>query len=79
MSEINEDSPVELVPEKEETYPWAADDDERRRSFVFEFMANSDIDGKLLIGNMDGVLQWLQSGKLPSGNSRPILKAVSGS
>ena len=79
MSEITEDSAVELVPEKEEAYPWAADDDERRRCFVFEYMSSPDIDGKVLIGNMDGMLVWLKTGKIPSGNTRPTLKVASGS
>src|SRR6266702_3953888 len=33
-------------------YPWAQSNDERRRAYVFEFMANADLDIKILIGNM---------------------------
>ena len=75
---MNEDSPIELVPEKEEAYPWAADDDERRRCFVFEFMASPDLDIKILLANMDAALQWLKSAKLPIGNkSTPRVALVS--
>lgn len=60
--------------EKEEEFPWAQDDDERRRSFVFvQFtdaasanMGFHEIKPELNIHHMELVYQWLKDGKLPS-------------
>jgi hypothetical protein len=57
---------VEVVPEKpDDSYPWCTDDDERRRTFVAEIMANSEIDGRILVENMDTLYKWLKDGLLP--------------
>ena len=50
---------------KEILCSWSADPDEHRRVFVFDRMANSDIDGKILVENMNHVSQWLKDGSLP--------------
>lgn len=60
---MDDDTEVEIVPED---YPWAQDADERRRSFVFESMASPEIDGGILLKNMDAIVQWLKTGALPA-------------
>lgn len=62
---MDESTEVEVVPEQE-LYPWAKDDDEKRRAFIFEFYANADIDGPTLVRNMDLVAKWLKSGEIPT-------------
>jgi hypothetical protein len=55
-------------------YPWTKDDDEKCRAFIFELMANSEIDGYVLVDNMDRVYHWMRfNKKLPK---RPALKPV---
>lgn len=72
---------AEIVPEekKEEEFPWAMDDEERCRSFVYVQMTDggdaSQIDGKILVENMDMIYKWIRSGELPkSTNSSVITK-----
>lgn len=57
-------------------YPWAADGDELRRTFVFEIMGTPEIDGDILVKNMDAVAQWLKTGVVPGAKSPPRLKSV---
>lgn len=57
-------------------YPWAADGDELRRTFVFEIMGTPEIDGAILVENMDAVAQWLKTGTVPGVKSPPRLKPV---
>ena len=46
-----------------EAYFWA-EGDEIRRAFIIDVMADADIDGKVLVDNMDAVFHWLKSGKV---------------
>jgi hypothetical protein len=54
---------IEIAPPE---YPWTEDPDEWRRCFVLAHMGNADIHGPVLIENMQAVVEWLQSGKLPA-------------
>lgn len=74
---------TEIVEEDEQDeFPWAKDDDEKRRSFIFVQMCDSsgtlsvaEIDGKFLVENMNLVDAWLKSGIVPQ-KAEPKLKAV---
>ena len=57
---------AEIVQEKTpDSYPWCGENnDERRRSFIAEIMANSEIDGRILVANMDAVYKWVKDGAI---------------
>jgi hypothetical protein len=64
----NENAPVD------KDFPWAANSDEACRNFIFELMASAEIDGAVLVDNMDRVYHWLRfHKKLPK---KPNLKSV---
>lgn len=67
------DKEITVEPENE-YFPWAESKEEWRRSFVFENMANSEVDVYILIGNMELVLKWLQDGTVPQKESTPPQK-----
>ena len=57
------DLELELV---DELYPWAKDDTERRRAFIFEFFNwNPDIHVDAQLQQLNSIERWL------SGQSRP--------
>ena len=51
--------------DKPDAYFWAEDTDEIRRAFIIDVMSDADIDGGVLVDNMNTVFQWLKSGELP--------------
>lgn len=56
---INEPSELDVCT-------WTSDVDEKRRAFVVSQMANSDVEGKILVENMHAVCEWLKTGALPA-------------
>lgn len=52
---------------------WAGSVDEMRRAWLIEMFANSDIDAKILIQNLDVVCRWLETGEIPE-TIKPIRK-----
>lgn len=50
-----------------ETYPDldGIELDEKRRAFIFGLMANSEIEGKILIENCDVAEKWIKNGIMP--------------
>lgn len=53
-------------------FPWSEDKEEWRRSFVFEHMANPEIDINILLRNMELAFKWLKDGTIPEkGESTP--------
>ena len=68
---------VEFVPQSDlDVCTWTDDVDEKRRAFVVNQMANSDVDGRVLVENMHAVCEWLKSGHLPA-EARAKPKVVS--
>ena len=59
----HENVDIEVV---EPEYPMGQDIDEQRRAFVIFHMADPDIDGRVLVSNMDQVYRWLKSGEMES-------------
>ncbi len=56
----NDDLDIELVPE-DELYPWATDNNEKRRAFIFEYFGwNNDIDANIQIKALKLLEQWLK-------------------
>ena len=41
-------------------YFWTDDPDEIRRAFIIDVMSDADIDGKVLVQNMQQVFEWLR-------------------
>lgn len=77
--EIEDDDlgPIELSPDDED-YPWAMTPDEKLRCFIVEQMGNSEIDGKVLVENLQAVFDWVKTGAVPKGESKKLsrLKTV---
>ncbi len=48
--------------DRPDAYFWCEDKDEIRRAFIIDVMADADIDGRVLVSNMQAVFEWL-SGK----------------
>lgn len=68
--------------EKEETvalYPVTAPSlEEQRRAFVLEVIGSGEIDGIVLVRNLDLVYRWLATGEMPvtEKQKKPALKPV---
>lgn len=58
---------AEIVPEVLPKLPWASDDDEMRRAYIVQEMATPDVDGKILVQNMELVFRWMKNGIVPEG------------
>ena len=64
----------EISVELDTTYPACIDKtDEKRRAFVFECLANADIDGRILLKNCALAEEWIKSGTLPA-DEKPRLR-----
>lgn len=69
--ETEQEIVAEIIPEasKEDDFPWAVDDDERRRAFVFVQLTESaeavQVEGKILVQNMECIWRWLRDGTVP--------------
>lgn len=62
----------------DEQYPFVKTDDERLRCFIFETMANADIDGNILIMNMEATFQWIKNGAAQAAQpKRSVMRKVS--
>ena len=49
---------------------WTTDPDEHRRAYIIPLMADANIDGRILVGNMDLVYQWLKNGTVPESRKK---------
>ena len=67
---------IDFIPRGDVEYHWAKDPDEIRRSFIFDRMASSEIDGKILIENMDLIFRWLTKGEQPKAPKKSHLKVA---
>jgi hypothetical protein len=72
---------LELVPEEKEPekrYEFLDDDDQQLRAFIFETIGNADIDGAILIHNMQAVFDWIKNGPAqPQQHKRSTVRKVS--
>lgn len=82
MAKMADALELELVPEEKEPekrYEFLDDDDQQLRAFVFETIGNADIDGAILIKNMDDIANWIKHGKQeqPQPHKRSTVRKVS--
>jgi hypothetical protein len=63
---------AEFEPLADDPYPWAADDDERRRAFVLDNLAAvGEVPPEMVVGLLDEIYKWLRDGTAPSPNAKP--------
>jgi peptidyl-tRNA hydrolase len=48
------------------------------RMFIVEQMAHADIDGKVLVANMEILFQWIKNGQKPEAPKNPLVKRALG-
>jgi hypothetical protein len=56
---------LELVPEETEPakmYGFLDEGDQQLRCFIFETIGHADIDGAIMIANMQAVFDWIKNG-----------------
>lgn len=74
----NDDTLRQELPEPpEDKYPFVATHEQGLRCFIFEMMADADIDGKILVENMNYVYEWINEGTVPVSASQPLKKLKS--
>jgi hypothetical protein len=62
----------------EKTDEHDVDLDMRLRMFIVEQMAHPDIDGPILVNNMEAVFQWIKNGRKPEPPKMPSVKRALG-
>lgn len=66
---MSDEEEVELEPLAPDAYPWAANDDERRRAFVLERLT---LDGAVpSLAVLEETNNWLKHGMPPSDGKQP--------
>lgn len=53
---------VRILDDGKPLCTWSEDADEHRRAFIIDRMADAEIDGQVLVWNMDAVFKWLKDG-----------------
>lgn len=53
-------------PPAESLYEFVETNDQRLRCFIVETMASADIDGRVLVENMDHAFKWIKEGVVPT-------------
>ena len=62
--------PVEFV---EFPYPFLETNHAKLRCFIAEHFMNAEIDGAILVANMDAVYQWILKGTVAKARAKPQL------
>lgn len=62
--------PVEFV---ELPYPFLETNNAKLRCFIAEHYLNAEIDGAILVANMEAIYQWILKGKTVAKARRPQL------
>jgi hypothetical protein len=63
-----DDHENEIELQGEEQYrkaPWTDDPNEWCRAHIFTMLADANIDGGILVENMDAIYKWIRHGDLP--------------
>lgn len=68
MSE--EPEAVEFV---ELPYPFLETNNAKLRAFIAEHYLNPEIDGAILVGNMESIFQWVLKGTVAKARAKPQL------
>lgn len=64
------DLPIEFV---ELPYPFLETNNAKLRCFIAEHYLNAEIDGAILVGNMEAIYQWILKGKTVAKARKPQL------
>jgi hypothetical protein len=64
------DVPIEFV---ELPYPFLETNHAKLRCFIAEHFMNAEIDGAILVANMDAVYQWVLKGTVSKARAKPQL------
>lgn len=64
MTEPTDQGDLEVAVEPPD-YGFVPEGDARLRCFIFECMANADIDGRIFIENAQAAFEWIRDGKVP--------------
>lgn len=64
---------IEVIPEDEpegfaqcDLYEFVDEPDQKLRCFICERIASSEIDGRILVENMDFIFRWIKEGLVPT-------------
>lgn len=67
----DEEANIELVSFP---YPFVDSDDQKLRCFIAKYYANAEIDGAILLENLDRIFTWVKEGKVPAkSRAKPTL------
>ena len=68
----SDDTPeVELVAFP---FPFVDEDDQKLRCFIAKYYMNAEIDGTILVENMNHIFQWIKDGRVPAkSKAKPAL------
>ncbi len=76
VTDDEDDTEAEAQVETGNPYPWAQDNDESRRCFVFDKLSSPENDGGIQVENMSKVDHWLKTGEVPVKGGKPRLGVV---
>ena len=68
----DDDLEIDVIEEEKGVIYRPASADEQRRAFVFYYMVDSNIDGEILVRNMDLVCKWLKDETVPRKHERKL-------
>lgn len=61
----------------DDPYPFADSNDKSLKCFILDKLGDGEIDGRILVGNMDMIYRWIQAGEVPTPEkARKHLKPV---
>jgi hypothetical protein len=65
MADLDDDEDLTLPPEEPSPFDFCGHDpDQLRRAWIFGLLADSEIDGRVLVENMARVELWLKTGNV---------------
>lgn len=70
MADIDEETVIEIASGP---YPFAQTADQQLRCFIAKYYANSEIDGAIMVQNLDLIYHWVKDGTLPAKKAKPAL------
>jgi len=70
---MTDEPALEIVADDE--FPFLDSNEQKTRAFILSYFANADIDGRILVVNMEAAYQWLMTGKIPPA-TKPTKSAI---
>lgn len=62
----------------EDPYPFVATHEQGLRCFIYECVANAEIDGRILVENMEHVFKWITTGEVPTSQTQTKKRSAIG-